>query len=133
MKSLPLLALVVVGGCMSKEDRPTAHSISCPSQLVLTGGPYAVNCTIEYEPNGYVINMVLLDARDSSGSDWISSNVIPTHDSEHQTLVVTSTQTTAPGLGELTIAATLLNYSNDVSPMETRSNSVSTTMMVVAP
>ena len=122
---------------MSEEEyqpsAPAAHSITCPSQLVLTGGPYTVECTIDYESNGFSITTVLFTGYDSSGSEWFSTQAGWSDRPTDTTLVASTTQTNAPRLGELTIAATLINIANDVGLEETRSNSVSTTVMVVAP
>ena len=138
MKRLALLALLVIGGCMSDEDEyqptaPAAHSITCPSQLALTGGTYTLKCTIEYESNGFSIADISINGYDSKGSSWVSMHTHQTTGSTANTLMVNISSSTSPALGELTIAAILINYSNDVYLKPTYSNSVSTTVAVVAP
>jgi hypothetical protein len=138
MTRFSLLALLVLGGCMSEDEEyqptaPAAHSITCPSQLVLTGGPYTLECTIEYESNGFSISDISVNGYDSRGSSWVSMHTHQTTGSTSETLVVKITSSTSPALGELTIAAVLINYSNDVYLKPSYSNSVSTTVAVVAP
>jgi hypothetical protein len=126
-----LLLLPLLTGCLPDEEGepPHADRMTCPTQLAITGGPYMVQCTVDFTSPDHVPHDTNYKAVDSSGATWAQkqepTGLVDTHEGS---VVFTISQTTAPALGALTITASLFEIDQGLG-----SNEVTATVMVVAP
>jgi hypothetical protein len=132
MKRLSLVVLVLASGCLPDEEGepPHADRIACPSQLALTGGPYMVQCTVDFTSPDHNVDEVNYKAVDSGGATWAEKRQVPTGlvNAHEGSVVFTISETTQPALGALTITASLFEIDQGQ-----QSNDIIATVMVVSP
>src|SRR6478735_5105403 len=109
MKSLTLMVLVLATGCPDEEGEPPhADRMTCPTQLAVTGGPYMVQCTVDFTSPDHVPHDVNYKAVDSGGATWAQKQEPTGLTDQHEgSIAFTISQTTAPALGALAITASL--------------------------